>query len=52
LHYRELWLGSKTFLYFWHVKKAWVENAATKISRIEDRTNFLKEVGDVLYGKR
>jgi hypothetical protein len=52
LHYRELWPTSKIFLCFWHVKKAWAENATTKISRIEDRANLLKEVGDVLYGKR
>lgn len=52
MHYRELWPTSKIFLCFWHVKKAWAENAATKIIRIEDRANLLKEVGDVLYGKR
>lgn len=33
------------------MKKAWAENARTKISRIEDRAKTLKEVGDVMYGK-
>lgn len=51
LHYRELWPRSKILLCFWHVKKAWAENAKSKISRIEDRATMLKDVGDVLYGK-
>lgn len=33
------------------MKKAWAENARTKISRIEDRAKTLKEVGDIMYGK-
>ena len=55
LYYMELWSRPRPrnrLLGFWHVKKAWVENATTKISQIKDKANFLKEVGDVLYGKR
>ena len=51
IYRRELWPRSRILLCFWHVKKAWAENAKTKISRIEDRAQTLKEVGDIMYGK-
>ena len=37
-------------LCFWQVRKAWLENASSKISGIEDRASILCEVGNIMYG--
>jgi hypothetical protein len=48
---RTVWPQSKIMLCFWHVRKAWQENAVQKISRIEERTAILNEPGDIMYNK-
>lgn len=50
MHYRELWPTSRILICFRHVEKAWAKNAANTIRRIEDRTDILKGVEDVLHG--
>ena len=37
-------------LCFWHVRKTWLENTSSKISRIQDRASILCEVGNIMYG--
>lgn len=52
LLYNLVWPNSKIFLCMWHVRKAWVEKAARKISVVVERTTVLQMLGDMMYGKR
>jgi hypothetical protein len=46
-----VWPEAKIFLYLWHVRKNWAENAIKKIPEVTKRATVLQMLGDIMYGK-
>ena len=49
--YSIIWPEAKFFLYLWHVRKSWAENAVKKIPAVVERATVLQMLGDIMYGR-